>query len=168
MVSEKIRAMLDDTTRFPKNEVEALTAKMLIQSEAEGELLQVVYKRMNAGKHVDAEKEMAKITEAQRQVHIEFMKLHPQFKYAGQLSYGFNHVTKEPQFNSVDFEGNSAPFAEKYDLNRDSVVNDVLTYVFRLHTRVFMDGFFEFCWEPTGTEHEVTYQRHPEADETLQ
>jgi hypothetical protein len=167
MVSEKTLARMSDESRFPTDEVAALVYKMLLQHCVEMDFLDELMKRHEDGQDLSYDAEVAKVAEGQRQVHLEFRKKFPEFKYANELSYAYNMEEGQPQILSVDEEGNSIPFKNPHDFNRDAIINDTMEKIFKYHTQVFEDGTYEFCWGFTGREHDVTYKHLPGVGQSL-
>jgi hypothetical protein len=90
MVSKETLDRMSDESRFPTDEVSALVYKALLQHCVEMDYLDSLVKRQAAGEHMEFDTEVAALTEQQRQVHLEFVKRCPEFKYASELSYAFN------------------------------------------------------------------------------
>jgi hypothetical protein len=160
-------ARMGEESRFPTDETSALVFKMLLQHCAEMDHMDTVVERHAAGIEMVFEDEISKITEAQRQIHLEFVKRFPQYKYASQLSYAYNHDQDQPELNGVDAQGNSCEFAEKYDFARDATVHAAFEQIFKNHTKVFEDGTYEFCWEEANNNLTVTYRALPDEGQSL-
>ncbi len=167
MVSKETISRMSEESRFPTDEVSALVYKMLLQNMVEMDFLDGLLKRQEAGEELDEDTELASVKEGQRQVHLEFRKRFPGFKYANELSYAYNPEEGQPHILSVDEEGNSVPFKTQHDFARDAVINDAMERIFKYHTQVFEDGTYEFCWAFTGREHDVTYKHLPDAGQLL-
>lgn len=152
---------MSDESRFPTDEVSALVYKMLLQHCVEMDHLDDMLKRHEAGEEMEESTEQARITEAQRQVHLEFVKRFPGYKYASELSYAFNREDDTPQIIAVDIDGHPGDFKDKHDFVRDEIIHQMMERIFKYHTRVFEDGTYEFCWEFSGHEYDVTYKQLP-------
>ncbi len=161
MLSKETLSRMSDESRFPIDEVSALAYKMLLQHCVEMDYLDALSERWESNEELDYDTEVAAVADAQREVHAEFVKRFPNFKYAAQLSYAYNMEEGQPQMVSVDPDGNPANFKEVHDFARDAIVHQMLEYVFKYHTQVFEDGQYEFSWERTGREHDVTYTQLP-------
>jgi hypothetical protein len=162
MVSEKTLTRMKDESIFPTDEVSALVYKMLLQHCVEMDHLDEFEKRQENGEEMDYETELSTVMEGQRQVHLEFAKRFPGFKYANELSYAYNPVDGQPYLISVNETGKVVPFKVKHDFIRDDIINKSIETIFKNHTRVFEDGSYEFCWEVTGLNHEFSFMQHPQ------
>jgi hypothetical protein len=167
MVSKETLDRMSDESRFPTDEVSALVYKALLQHCVEMDYLDSLVKRQAAGEHMEFDTEVAALTEQQRQVHLEFVKRFPEFKYASELSYAFNQDLCQPQFLSVNEEGHVVPFKVRHDLVRDDVTHRSMESIFKNHMQVFENGEYEFCWEFSGRQHQVTYQHQPDEGQAL-
>jgi hypothetical protein len=166
-VSEATLSRMSDASRFPTDEVTALVYKALLQHCVEMDYLDALVERQAANEHLDYDTEVAALAEAQRMVHLEVRKRFPNFKYANELSYSYNQEIGQPQFLSVDEEGRVTPFKVPHDLNRDDVVHRSMEMIFKNHMRAFENGEYEFCWEVTGMEYQVTYKHLPDEGQVL-
>lgn len=161
MISKETLDRMSDESRFPTDEVSALVYKMLLQHCVEMDHLDDMLKRHTAGEKMNHDKEYTVLTEAQRQVHVEFVKRFPAFKYASEISYSYNMELDRPQMVAVDMDGHRGNFKELHDFQRDAYLDQMMAYVFKHHTQVFEDGTYEFCWELSANEHEVTCKGLP-------
>ena len=168
MVSKETLDRMSDESRFPTDELSALVYKMLLQHMVEMDHLDDMLKRHEAGHKMAQAKEYAVLTEAQRQVHLEVVKRFPQFQYAGEVSYSYNLAVDKPQMIAVTPEGYPGNFKVVHDFKRDALLQSMMEEVFKHHTQVFENGTYEFCWELTGSEHQVTYAPVTSIEGTLQ
>lgn len=157
-LSKETLARMSDESRFPTDEVSAMVYKVLLQHCVEMDHLDGMLKKFEAGVELDPDKEIATVNEGQRQVHLEFVKRFPNFKYASELSYEFDQEKDEPRIIAVKIDGHPGEFKQRHDLVRDDLIHRVMEQIFKYHTQVFENGEYEFCWEFTGREHDVTYK----------
>jgi hypothetical protein len=167
MVSKETLDRMSDESRFPTDEVSALVYKMLLQHCVEMDHLDSLVKRQEAGEHLDYDTEVATLTEAQRQVHLEVKRRFPDFKYVNELSYAYNQELGQPQILSVSGKGHVVPFKVRHDLTRDDIIHQSMERIFKNHMKVFENGEYEFCWELTSHQHDVTYTQLPDEGQLL-
>jgi hypothetical protein len=159
-LSKEILARMSDESRFPTDEVSAVVAKMLLQFCIETEVIRYIESLKEFPRNSVLRQKFKEIRAMQRELHVEFTKRHPAFKYASQVSYILNPHEQHPSLSSVDADGVQVPFETQHDLTRDAVLYGAIEYVLAHHLVRYEpdekgESEYELTWEKQDIAKEV-------------